>query len=167
MENASKALLIAGAIILSVLIISIGMYIVNKTNSITNLGEAELNISKIQAFNSKYETYEGIQHGKNVKKVLQYAIQDNNILLGDSQRAASTIDRCLNIRSNHPSILSAFSSNASMKSALTTRSYGVRYAENIEQISRVINPKGKYKLSFSYSTANGYIWEIHIDFPEE
>ena len=37
MENASKALIIAGAILLSILIIAIGMYIYNSsTNSITN-----------------------------------------------------------------------------------------------------------------------------------
>lgn len=166
MENVSKALLIAGAILLAVLIISIGLYIVNRTNSTMSLGEAELNYVKINAFNSKYETYEGIQQGKNVRKILHYAIQDNNVLLGNDQKSPSVINRCINIRSNHPKILEAFSSNASMISGLTTRDYGVRYAENIEQISGVINPAGKYKISFSYSVANGYIWEIHVDYPE-
>ena len=140
-------------------------HIVNKASSVTSLGEAELNYSKIQAFNSKYEIYEGIQHGKNVKKILQYAIQDNNILLGNAQKDASTIDRCINIRSNHPSVLNSFSSNASMISALTTRAYGFRYAENIEEIARVINPARKYRISYSYSVENSYIWEIHIDSP--
>lgn len=166
MENVSKALLIAGAILLAVLIISIGLYIVNRTNGTILLGEGELNYVKINAFNSKYETYEGIQQGKNVKKILHYAIQDNNILLGKNQKSPSAINRCINIRSNHPKILEAFSSKASMISALTTRDYGVRYAENIEQIATVINPAAKYKIFFSYSVVNGYIWEIHIDNPE-
>ena len=56
MENVSKALLIAGAILLAVLIISIGLYIVNRTNGTILLGEGELNYVKINAFNSKYET---------------------------------------------------------------------------------------------------------------
>lgn len=166
MENASKALLIAGAILLAILIISIGMYIVNKASATVDLGAAELNIIQIQTFNNKYEMHEGNCIGKVVKKVLQYAIQDNNLLLGDSQRSGDTIDRCINIRSTHPHVLNAFESNASMKAALTTRDYGVRYAENINQIARTIRPNSKYRLSYTYSALNSYIYEIHIDPPE-
>lgn len=57
MENASKALIIAGAIILAVLIIILGMYFYNQAARVgksVNMTEYE-----IQQFNSKFTMYEG------------------------------------------------------------------------------------------------------------
>lgn len=70
MENASKALIIAGAILLSILIIAIGMYIYNSsTNSITNAA-GQISQQDIQAFNNQFIMYEGKQVGTNVKALL-------------------------------------------------------------------------------------------------
>lgn len=57
MENASKALIIAGAILLSILIIGLGMMVFkNAKNALTS---ANLDQEQIDAFNSKYESYIG------------------------------------------------------------------------------------------------------------
>ena len=57
MENASKALIIAGAILLSILIISLGIMVYNNAKS--TVGEANLDAETIQTFNSKFTMYAG------------------------------------------------------------------------------------------------------------
>ena len=58
MENASKALIIAGAILLSILIIAIGMYIYNSsTNSIYSAAD-QISSQEQQSFNTQWESYE-------------------------------------------------------------------------------------------------------------
>jgi len=70
MENASKALIIAGAILLSILIIAIGMYIYNSSqNSIATAG-SQISAQEVQSFNQTWEMYEGVQTGTNVKSLI-------------------------------------------------------------------------------------------------
>ena len=57
MENASKALIIAGAILLSILIISLGIMVYN--NAKETVGSTSLNSQEIQTFNSQWEAYVG------------------------------------------------------------------------------------------------------------
>lgn len=82
MENASKALIIAGAILLAIVIISLGLVVVNGTrNTInnTNLSEQE-----IQNFNSKFTSYEGSNiSGSNVNNLIQSVISSNQKLYSD------------------------------------------------------------------------------------
>lgn len=70
MENASKALIIAGAILLSILIIAIGMYIYNSSqNSIAEAG-SQIDAQERQNFNQQWEMYEGKQSGSNVRALI-------------------------------------------------------------------------------------------------
>ena len=74
MENASKALIIAGAILLSILIIAIGMYIYTSShNSISEAG-SQINEQEKTSFNQQWNTFEGKQGGNNVKALLQKLI---------------------------------------------------------------------------------------------
>ena len=67
MENASKALIIAGAILLSILIIAIGMYIYNSsTNSIYSAAD-QISSQEQQSFNSQWESYDQVQPCSSVK----------------------------------------------------------------------------------------------------
>lgn len=69
MENASKALIIAGAILLSILLISLGIMIFNQAqDTINNSGMSKAEIS---AFNNQFTKYEGTQTGTNVKSLIQ------------------------------------------------------------------------------------------------
>ena len=55
MENASKALIIAGAILLAILIIGLGIYIYNQaSNSISDTGMDKI---AVRQFNGKFEPY--------------------------------------------------------------------------------------------------------------
>lgn len=74
MENASKALIIAGSVLLSILIIAMGVLIFNKAKSsadTTSLDQTEINM-----FNSKFERYDGTQLGSQVKSLMSFAISN-------------------------------------------------------------------------------------------
>ena len=71
MENASKALIIAGAILLSILIIAIGMYIFNSSTHSINGAVTQISQQEIAAFNNQFSMYEGKQVGTNVRALIQ------------------------------------------------------------------------------------------------
>lgn len=68
MENASKALIIAGAILLSILIIALGVFVFNQAKSA--VGNTGLSDQEVAAFNSKFDSYEGKQKGSSVKALI-------------------------------------------------------------------------------------------------
>ena len=75
MENASKALIIAGAIILAVLIIILGMYFYNQAAGVgksVNMTEYE-----IQSYNSKFINYEGKVSGTKARELCDVIKQHN------------------------------------------------------------------------------------------
>ncbi len=76
MENASKALIIAGAILLSILIISLGIIIFDQASSIiknNSMSDIEKN-----TFNSKFTQYEGAVKGAQVRSLYQQVITSNS-----------------------------------------------------------------------------------------
>ena len=75
MENASKALIIAGAILLAILLISLGIMIFNQAqDTVTNSGMTE---AELTSFNNKFVKYEGKQKGTMVKSMMQ-EVKSNN-----------------------------------------------------------------------------------------
>lgn len=70
MENASKALIIAGAILLSILIIAIGMYVYSSAQSTINSSLTQMSSSEKNAFNSTFTGYQGNQTGSQVKALI-------------------------------------------------------------------------------------------------
>lgn len=76
MENASKALIIAGAILLAILIISLGIFIFNQASQITksnNLSEVE-----VLNFNEKFTSFKGNNvRGSEVNSLLTRVVQNN------------------------------------------------------------------------------------------
>ena len=76
MENASKALIIAGAILLSILLISLGIMIFSQAqDTVTNSGMSE---AEITTFNNKFVKYEGKRKGSVVKTLVQEVIAANS-----------------------------------------------------------------------------------------
>ena len=78
MENASKALLIAGAILLCILIIAIGMFIYNSASSTITDSMSTLSTQEVDAFNNQFTSYEGKQTGSNVKALIGRLIGNAN-----------------------------------------------------------------------------------------
>lgn len=75
MENASKALIIAGAILLSILLISLGIMIFNQAqDTLQNSGMSQ---AEVNAFNNQFLKYEGTKKGSMVKSLIQ-EVNTNN-----------------------------------------------------------------------------------------
>ena len=83
MENASKALIIAGAILLAILIISLGIVIYNQASGVVNSNS--MSDVEITQFNSKFTQYQGKQSGNNVRTLIQDVIS-NNVTQDDASR---------------------------------------------------------------------------------
>lgn len=90
MENASKALIIAGAILLSILIIGLGMLIFNQAKeAITG---SNLDKEQIEAVNSRYEPYLGDNVKGSKVKTLCTNIKSNNLVADEDETYSITID---------------------------------------------------------------------------
>ena len=76
MENASKALIIAGAILLAILLISLGIIIFSQAqDTVDNSGMTQ---AEVQTFNGQLVKYEGEQKGTVVKTMIQEVLAINN-----------------------------------------------------------------------------------------
>ncbi|MEI3394574.1 MAG: hypothetical protein V8R82_02540 [Clostridia bacterium] len=119
MENASKALIIAGAILLSILLISLGIMIFNTAQDTTkNSGMTQAQVS---AFNNKFSKYEGTIKGSEVRSLIQEVIASNG---DDNNKNAS---RQITINKDNKAIVSETTADSS--SILTTKSYTVKITE--------------------------------------
>lgn len=76
MENASKALIIAGAILLSIIIISLGIAVV--TNSRSTIDKANVNQQEVETFNSRFEAYVGNDKSPSEIRALVSAVISSN-----------------------------------------------------------------------------------------
>lgn len=95
MENASKALIIAGSILIAIMIISLGIYIFKQYSSFAK-ENADLSEQEISAFNSKITSYlgEGIS-GSQVNALLQYCLANNM----SAQQSGETY-KCITVKQN-------------------------------------------------------------------
>lgn len=119
MENASKALIIAGAILLSILLISLGIMIFNTAQDTTkNSGMTQAQVS---AFNNKFSKYEGTIKGSEVRSLIQEVVASNG---DDNNKNAS---RQITINKDNKAIVSGTTADSS--SILTTKSYTVKITE--------------------------------------
>ena len=90
MENASKALIIAGAILLAILLISLGIMIFNQAqDTVNNSGMTQ---AEITAFNNKFLKYEGTQKGSVVKSLINEVLATNQTL-SDSEKVKVTVTK--------------------------------------------------------------------------
>ena len=82
MENASKALIIAGAILLAILIISLGIMIYNQASGVVN--NNSMTEVQVTSFNGKFDQYLGDKiRGVNVNALVS-AVNTNNMSTDDS-----------------------------------------------------------------------------------
>ena len=71
MENASKALLIAGAVLIAILLLTLFSYLITKMSENTARIHAIMEESEITEFNQQFLNYEG--RGTNIKQYVQNA----------------------------------------------------------------------------------------------
>lgn len=90
MENASKALIIAGAILLSILIIGLGMFIYQQAAGA--MGGANLDPQKANAYNQEFINYAGTITGANARSLYNVIASHNRTYTDDySQQVTLTI----------------------------------------------------------------------------
>lgn len=82
MENASKALIIAGAILLSILIIGLGMFIYQQAAGA--MEGVNMNSQEVQAYNSQFLNYEGQRNGASVRALCDLVRNHNNSNANDT-----------------------------------------------------------------------------------
>ena len=75
MENASKALIIAGTILLSILLISLGIFVFTQAQD--TLGSINLDEQEVLAFNNKFLAYEGTIRGSQLKQLFNLVDSNN------------------------------------------------------------------------------------------
>ena len=90
MENASKALIIAGAILLSILIISLGIVIFQKAKGATEGNQMDEMV--VSTFNQKFIQYEGTNvKGTQVNALINQVIQNNVATQEDKSKEVAII----------------------------------------------------------------------------
>ena len=141
MENASKALIIAGAILLSILIIGLGMAIYQQASGA--IGNTNMDPQKIQAYNSEFASYEGTKSGTQVRALLDI-IRSHNL--------ANTDDPSLNVRV------------VKDRTAVgeTTACDTVIEASTINDIKKDIKAGKTYTVDFGYDKNSGFIVAVGI-----
>lgn len=77
MENASKALLIAGAILIAILLIAIGMMVFNSANGVIESASSNMSGQEKTMFNKQWTIYNGLQSGSTVIELCN-AVATNN-----------------------------------------------------------------------------------------
>lgn len=142
MENASKALIIAGSILISILIVGLGVIIYSNVSGIAS--GAGLSEQEITMHNSPFEAYfGGSVSGSNVKALLSKVTANNN--------AAGANDEVIG---NKIYIIDESNNAVTSSSIKTGRTYTVKLAEG-DAYSDVDNDNSTY-------WANGYIKTIVI-----
>lgn len=151
MENASKALIIAGAILLSILIIAIGMYIYNSSqSSIMGAGDA-LSSYEVDSFNAQWDVYAGEQPGSNVKTLL-------GKLVSNAKTYAEEGSRLPDVAYKAKASDSTFCCVESTAGGSNTNVLGLNKAKN------AIEPKHIYTIELVYSTETSLVSGIIIKY---
>ena len=84
MENASKALIIAGAILISILLISVGVLVMNSINPMKDSDQKRSEAMASESFNAQFTSYEGEQSGSQVRAMFS-AVNASNAANPDHQ----------------------------------------------------------------------------------
>ncbi len=132
MENATKALLIAAAVLVAILIISFGLVIYNKSTTATD--SADLTATQIQAQNEKFAKYEGEnQRGSVVNALLETALTNNTTATSDGAKVN------VYMGSGTSSLLVGTTSTSISSKANTSKLYNIKCSRNKSGVINQIN----------------------------
>lgn len=160
MENASKALLIAGAILLAILIIAIGMFIYNSAQATVNDSLTSMSTQEVEAFNNQFNSYEQEQTGSNVKALIGRLIANANTYEEESAKVPKIIYL--------PGTSANYTDNSHGTKAnayATTDSKTEDYIKGLSTLRNNIENKHKYWVTMEAGTS-GVITYIQIEYGE-
>ena len=86
MENATKALLIAAAILIAIVVITLGVFVLGKGSTLVK-ENSDMSDVEISTYNSKFEAYLGTNvRGAQVKQLISAVNQHNQANAGDTSK---------------------------------------------------------------------------------
>ncbi len=102
MENATKALIIAGAVLISILLISVGIMVFNAANDPLNQAQNSSEAQAITMFNESFQQYLGTSITGQQAKNLISAINSSNAKNADHQVSLTGVTKVSQISTkNH------------------------------------------------------------------
>lgn len=146
MENASKALIIAGAILVSILIIGLGMTLYN--NAAGTLERANIDETAVRQYNASFTSYDGQTNvkGANIKALIRDVITHNRTYRDDNSLWINVIDKYQVETTNRATEVGNLS----------------EYIEGIEDILKEIKNGTVYTVNCWYDNSTGYVIAISI-----
>ena len=147
MENATKALMIAGAVLMAIVIIGLGMAIFNGVGGILNSGAEQGDELEIKQFNSKFEKYEGNRSGSQCRDLIS-TVRTNNNTQSRNNNSAKVVEVTVNFDG-------AGNSNVSESNKTEDA--------DLQEISSKIIPGNRYNVKTIIDTKTSYIHEITIE----
>lgn len=158
MENASKALLIAGAILLAILIIAIGMFIYNSAQATVNDSLTSMSTQEVEAFNNQFNSYEQEQTGSNVKALIGRLIANANTYEEESAK----VPKIIYLAGSSKNYTEA-SHTTKQAAYATTDSNTANYISGLSTLRNNIENKHKYWITMEAGTS-GVIEYIQIEY---
>ncbi len=154
MENASKALIIAGAILIAIVLLTVGVVVVNSFNPDDAIGEVDQRTKEV--FNSKFVSNSGTSvRGSAVKTLLSNVISSNSSNEASKQICVTYDDKIAN------KFASGTAPEQETKTFGTVSVTGVYKSNEISKISNKINAQHTYKVTLKYNT-NGLVQKIEL-----
>ena len=143
MENASKALIIAGAILLAIAIIGVGMAVFN--NASDSVSGTDMASEEVTAYNSEFDSYLGTTRGSRVKTLINTVKQHNLTATDDSEKVQV--------------LTTAGESEVSVDDVDVE---GAASTSGLQETSNNIQSGKTYDVSFGYDPSSGKITTIYV-----
>ena len=142
MENASKALIIAGAILLSILLIGMGVYVYNMASG--TMKSANMNDQEIQAYNGPFEDYGGDNVSGSQAMALCDKVKTHNL--------AHQTDLSKQIEVTEKAAQDKDSQTFTQSQASTAT-----------KVKQGLRSGYTYKITYGYDSMTGYVTQIGIE----
>lgn len=153
MENATKGLMIAGAILIAIVLIGLGVWLVSQADLFKGQAASTLDESAVSAFNSPIEQYEGKQSGSNIKALLTKL---NTINLGATEDGVYA-EKCIGI-----SVSSATDSNLKDPSFTLHTQYDDAASKAVIAARSRINAGKTYFVVLDYDGSTKLVSQVTI-----
>lgn len=146
MENASKALIIAGAILLSILIISLGIMIYNQAKEA--VGNTGMDQNRISTYNAEFEAYLGTKvNGAKVKSLIG-VVKAHNLAIANT-------DETLLVG------MTGLGQNLT-STKINNKQIGCTTANDLETLKGKVKTGSMYTVTADYDTTTGYLININL-----
>lgn len=139
MDNASKALIIAGGVLIAVMIISLGVYVFQGAGTLSQSYDEKLTQDEINTYNNKFLVYEKDINAQNMVSLI-------NLVKENNKKYSAVEDRQIKI----------FINNVELDLGVTTEQWEI----NIMQLEGPNKAPGYKFVTVKYNS-NGYVSSMH------